>query len=113
MGILTKHGALADLNVIHIYSSSACVTGFNQIVSLILVPRLIPKYLSIEGILFVRLIPVLIKYLQNLSAISFGSEKTFSSVLNCDGSTRFCILLFITSLISFQVPFMMFLTLTN
>jgi hypothetical protein len=50
MGILSKPGALPDLNVIQVCSRSARVAGFNQIVSVILVPKHVRKDVLIEGI---------------------------------------------------------------
>jgi hypothetical protein len=51
------------------------------LLTIILVPKHVRKDVLLEGILFARLIPILVKYLQNLSAISFRSKTILPSIL--------------------------------
>ena len=56
---------------------------------------------------------MLVKYLQNLSAISSGSVIVLPSDLNDEGKSALLLHLFITSLNNFQVVLRSFLALSN
>ena len=60
-----------------------------------------------------RLGPILVKYLQNLSAISTGSVIVLPSDANDEGKDDLILRLFITSLINFKVVLRSFLALSN
>ena len=60
-----------------------------------------------------RLGPILVKYLQNLSAISTGSIIVLPSDADDEGKGDLLLRLFITSLINFQVVLRPFLALSN
>ena len=60
-----------------------------------------------------RLGPILVKYLQNLSAISTGSIIVLPSDADDEGKGDLLLRLFITSLINFQVVLRSFLALSN
>ena len=60
-----------------------------------------------------RLGPILVKYLQNLSAISTGSVIVLLSNSNNEGKGDLLLRLFITSLSNFQVVLRSFLVLSN
>ena len=57
--------------------------------------------------------PILVKYLQNLSAISTGSVIVLPSDADDEGKGDLLLRLFITSLINFQVVLRSFLALSN
>ena len=57
--------------------------------------------------------PILVKYLQNLSAISTGSVIVLPSDADDEGNGDLLLRLFITSLINFQVVLRSFLALSN
>ena len=60
-----------------------------------------------------RLGPILVKYLQNLSAFSTGSVIVLPSDANDEGKGDLLLRLFITSLSNFQVVLRSFLALSN
>ena len=60
-----------------------------------------------------RLGPILVKYLQNLSAISTGSVIVLPSNANDEGKSDLLLRLFITSLSNFQVVLRSFLALSS
>ena len=60
-----------------------------------------------------RLGPILVKYLQNLSAISTGSVIVLPSDANDEGKGDLLLRLIITSLSNFQVVLRSFLALSN
>ena len=60
-----------------------------------------------------RLGPILVKYLQNLSAISTGSVIVLPSDANDEGKGDLLLHLFISSLSNFQVVLRSFLALSN
>ena len=60
-----------------------------------------------------KLGPMLVKYLQNLSAISSGSVIVLPSDSNDEGKGALLLRLFITSLSNFQVVLRSFLALSN
>ena len=68
-----------------------------------LTPRIAPAKLG----------PMLVKYLQNLSAISSGSVIVLPSDSNDEGKGALLLRLFITSLNNFQVVLRPFLALSN
>ena len=61
------------------------------------------------GIVLARLGPMLVKYLQNQSAMSKGSVIVLPSDLNDEGGDGLFLRLFITSFSSFQVALRSFL----
>ena len=60
-----------------------------------------------------RLGPILVKYLQNLSAISIGSVIVLRSDANDEGKGNLLLRLFVTSLSNFQVVLRSFVALSN
>lgn len=72
-----------------------------------------PKEEFTEGILFARLGPMLVKYLQNLSAISKGSVILIPSEINVEGKEGLLVRLLITSFKSFHVCFKSLFALSN
>ena len=99
--------------MLQMLSSSQGLVGFRVIGGWFTLPRKELKEEFTSRNALARLGPILVKYLQNLSAISTGSVIVLPSDSNDEGKGDLLLRLFITSLSNFQVVLRSFLVLSN
>ena len=95
------------------FPSSLELVGFKVIGVLLLLSRNERKLVFTVGIALAKLGPILMKYLQNLSATSTGSVILLPSDLNDESKDGVLLRLFITSFNNFQVNLRSCLALSN
>ena len=99
--------------MLQMLSSSQGSVGCRVIGGWLTSPRKELKEEFTSRIVLARLGPILVKYLQNLSAISTGSVIVLPSDANYEGKGDLLLRLFITQLSNFQVALRSFLALSN
>ena len=99
--------------MLQMLSSSQESVGCRMIGGWLTSPRKALNEEFTSRIALARLGPILVKYLQNLSAISTGSVIVLPSDANDEGKGDLLLRLFIISLSNFQVVLRSFLALSN